>query len=270
MDITKGGILMDLTLRVKELAKNEGASLVGISPVDRFDGAPRGHHPRQIVPEAKSVVSFGVALPELVSDWEHLFIDSEILPKEVRKEVLQNYFYRSSGYEIVNHRLNQIALRLANFLEERGFRSLFFPATYDEAYRDIISMIPSGFGLFSQRHAAVRAGLGEFGLHNVVVTEEFGPRIRFNSVITEAELSPTPLLKEKICLGEACFICVDECAPGAIKLDPEVDPNQIWLDPVSRTDWDLCNEKRQVYFCYGKCIRVCPIGRKRPYRGRKG
>jgi epoxyqueuosine reductase len=116
-------------------------------------------------------------------------------------------------------------------------------------------------GMLSQRHAAVRAGLGEFGLNNVVVTERYGPRIRFNSVITAAPLTPSPLLQAKACPGTACQICLEECPAHALSLLPAAEEDRIWLDPVSRTDWATCRQKREPLACAGRCLRVCPVGR---------
>lgn len=35
---------------------SHGAALVGVASVDRFEGAPRGHHPVDFIPDAQSVV----------------------------------------------------------------------------------------------------------------------------------------------------------------------------------------------------------------------
>ena len=42
---------------VKKLARALGADAVGIAPIDRFEGAPVQMDPRQIMPEAKSVIA---------------------------------------------------------------------------------------------------------------------------------------------------------------------------------------------------------------------
>ena len=254
----------DLTRDIRALAINQGASLVGIATPERFDGAPKGHHPRDIVEGSRSILTFGIRIPWLASNWPALTMaaESEILHPEVRSDYLQNYFYKSVGYDFINERLNQIALVLTNFLEDRGYPSIYFPATYGERHSRFMDMTKnSGFGPFSQRHAAVLSGLAEFGLNNVAVTPQYGPRIRFNSVITEAPLEPNSLPEEKICLGESCGICAEECTPGAISLLPDIDSEAFWLSPPARTDVSVCRENRGPCYCHGKCIRVCPVGR---------
>jgi len=249
-----------LTNNVIHWLKEHGASAIGIANVERFEGAPRGHHPWDFVHKAKSVITFGVALPHHTLHWEGHLVNSELVPPEHRKDVLQNYFYEQTGYVLVNDLLDRLALRVSNLLEGQGYPSLFFPATYGHAVAEFIQeKIPSGWGLFSQRHAAVMAGLGEFGLNNVVVTHQYGPRIRFNSVITEAELAPSALLPEKTCLGEGCSICVQDC-PGAISLRHDFDPGAIWYVTPARTDIDACRKLRNLHYCLGRCIKVCPVG----------
>lgn len=249
----------DLTAEIKEIARREGASLVGVSTPERFDGAPRGHHPRDFIPGVRSVITFGMRILRPVVDWPRYLQESDLIPAELRQDVLLDYLYIGSGYNIINDRLNQIALTVGTFLEECGHRSIFFPATYGHAL-GLLQKAPDLLGVFSQRHAAVRAGLGEFGLNNVVVTPQYGPRVRFNSVITEAPLDPDPLLLQKACRGQDCRICVDGCPAAAITLLPAATSADVCLHPVSRTDRAACRSQRGKGECMGKCIRVCPVG----------
>jgi epoxyqueuosine reductase len=248
---------MDLTSELSDMARTAGASLAGVAPVERFDGAPKSHHPRELLPGAQSVLTFGIRILDRVLEWPDLLQGSPMIPEELRLEALRSLFYGRSGYDIINDRLNHIALRLANHLEDLGYPSLFFPTTYG-ALPEKMGQVP---GMFSQRHAAVRAGVGEFGLNNVVVTLRYGPRIRFNSVITAAPLTPSPILQAKACLGADCNICVDECPAGALTLQPGANSKGIWLDPVSRTDWSICRKSQAAAACMGRCLRVCPTGR---------
>lgn len=252
-----------LTSEVSAWLKANGASLVGIASVERFDGAPKGHHPRDFLAGARSVVTFGVALLHQALYWESHMADSELVPPEHRRDVLQNYFYRQTGYAMVNNLLDMLGLRLSNLLEGRGHLSLFFPATYGTGaiWRYVREMIPSKAGLFSQRHAAVMAGLGEFGLNNLVVTPEYGPRMRFNSVITAAELKPSPLLSEKVCLGEGCSICLKNC-PGALSPYPDFDQGVFWYNAPVKTDIDDCIRLSLIHYCLGRCMKVCPVAKE--------
>ncbi len=259
------------TRSIEQKARMDGARLFGVAPVQRFAGAPRGHHPRDFMPEAKSVLVFGLPVLKSVVNYQHFLQDSEIISGAFREEYLQRYFYQVSGYDVLNQRLEQIALTVSLALDDGGFSAVSFPTTYSGAYKEFQEKVPGHAGIFSMRHAAVRAGLGEFGLNNLVVTSEYGPRVRFNAVITSAQLQPTPLLTEKVCLGSSCEICIEQCNVGAlthgvpgISFTGDVAgaaPGDPWLDPVSRTDITACRTKRVKNFCYGKCIRVCPVGK---------
>ena len=44
---------------IKALAKSLGADIVGITSMDRFEGAPKQMDPRYIMPEAKSMIVMG-------------------------------------------------------------------------------------------------------------------------------------------------------------------------------------------------------------------
>ncbi|MHB8992785.1 MAG: hypothetical protein ACYC66_14280 [Chloroflexota bacterium] len=250
-----------LTEELRELSLREGGYLFGVAGVDRFDGAPRGHHPAEIVKGARTVIAIGIPLVEQIADWEEMFQDSELLGPDIRKTMLQDYLYSEVNYNFINDRLNQIALRLTLHLQARGYRSSCFPATFGHGFKQFHDMMPGWMGLFSQRHAAVRAGLGEFGLNNVVVTPEYGPRVRFNTVITQAPLTVSPLLQEKACLGSGCSLCLERCGGHALRLLPSFDDREVWLNPVSRTDMARCREVRKEAFCYGRCLQVCPVGR---------
>ncbi len=260
----------NLTSEVTTWLKDNGASLVGIANVDRFDDTPQGHRPHDFLPEALSVITFGVALLHQALYWEGHLANSELVPPENRQDVLQDYFYRQTGYAMVNNLLDMLALRLSNLLESRGYLSLFLPATYGTRtiWSFIKEKIPSRSGLFSQRHAAVKAGLGEFGLNNLVLTPGYGPRMRFNSVITEAELKSSPLLEDKICLGESCCICLDNC-PGALSLKPDFNPGAVWHNAPVKTDTDACIKLSSTHYCLGRCIKICPVAQKSPKRRSK-
>jgi len=256
---------MDTGGELERLASAEGAVLFGVAPVERFDGAPPGHHPRDFLEEARNVVVIGIPIPEGVIYREEMMKGSPFVPENERLEFLQNYFYHTAGFEIINTRLEQISLGMALLLQEQGYRTLYFTPTFGAQYNSYYEKY--GAAPFSHRHAAVRAGLGEFGLNNLVINPKYGPRVRYNSIITAAELPATPFLKEKTCLGSSCARCLEGCPGKAIALEKttgkpsKTDEKSLWLDPVTRTDHSLCRRSQENFFCRGHCLAVCPAGR---------
>ena len=251
---------------IKQIALSEGATKVGIASVESFAGAPDGHAPADFMPGAMSVISVGVRLLDAAVDRDRLFMSSQTVPQELKVPV-QEYIYETVAYGMVNTRLEQIALSVALFLEKRGYPSMCFPATYGMDYDELMSKIPNYQAFFSHRHAAVRAGLGEFGLNNLVLTPEYGPRMRFNSVITTMQLEPDPIITEKLCIRdctlclESCTFCVDNPKRATLAPKEKLNWNEIWLDSPSITDKRACAFGR----CAGECMRVCPVGSKRTH-----
>jgi epoxyqueuosine reductase len=245
--------------KIQELVRHEGMSLMGVAPVERFEGAPRGHRPRDFIPKARSVVVFGIGLLPAAVAHGDLLRDSEIFDEGLRKKVAQDYLYALTAYEIPNALLERVAMRSALMLQQAGYNSLYFPVTYGAIVRPIAEAMTDPFAPFSHRHAAVRAGLAEFGLNNLVVTPQFGPRVRFTSLISEAELAPTPLLKEKVCIGTGCATCINSCPAQAITVSKGIDEGAFWLNPPSRTNKPACQESGRARFCRGVCQKVCPV-----------
>jgi epoxyqueuosine reductase len=254
---------------IKRIALMEGASKVGIASVESFAGAPNGHAPADFIPDAKSVISFGIGLLDTAVERDRLFLNSRMIPEELRSSV-QEYIYNTIVYSMVDTRLDQIGLSIALFLEKQGYPSMCFQAYYDEQYEPLMSKIPNFQAPFSHRYAAVRAGLGEFGLSNLVLTPEYGPKIRLNSVITSMQLEPDPIIREKLCIKgcklcmKACSSCVYSSSINILTPKENLNWNEIWLDPPSVTDKHECNSR-----CAGGCMRVCPVGSKRTHRRQK-
>jgi ferredoxin len=106
-------------------------------------------------------------------------------------------------------------MRLARFLEDEGHEAK--PMTVSGKWRvHRYKDIPTEWCAdFSNRHAAVAAGLGEFGLHGLAITPQFGMKQRFCSVITTAPLDPDPMY-EGVPLCDRCMACVRACPAGAV------------------------------------------------------
>ena len=245
-----------VTSDVKTLAQAQGAHLVGIASVDRFEGAPKGHHPTDLLRGAKSVVVVAHRFFQGVLECDRFGRKSELIPEEEVWDVRRTVF--QFMYDTANMRLQQIAAQIAAYLEEEGHAALPLPAGG-------FKVGAGRYAFFSHRHAAVLAGLGEFGLNNLLLTPDYGPRVRLNSVITRAELEPDPLYEgPPICPGEECGLCLraHECFGELHELD--MAGKKMKLARFLGCPSDLCKRRNSeaklpyIRFCWG----ICPVGKK--------
>ena len=263
----------------------EGARLVGVASVDRFRGAPVGHRPQDFLPDARSVVVIGLpVLRAFATGYGSWLDDSTMVPETVTREdpipnevlsgpavgtrtfwpraAINNHIWRRCAYEFLNMELQRLSFQTALFLEEAGFASIYMPTTYGSTFSWKIGYpIPNQMAPFSHRHAAVAAGLGTFGLNNLVLTPEYGSLQRFVSVITTAELPPDPLIEDPLCLGESCAACRRACPNGCfaeetMDYDLAGATVRVW-----RMDKDQCGryDDPTRLPCVRECVTRCPV-----------
>nr|MDO8081097.1 hypothetical protein [Candidatus Freyarchaeota archaeon] len=189
---------MSLTEEVKKLALEMNADLVGICSAEKMVEG-RGNL-FEIMSDARALVVIALEHFEPVLDSENLQI--------MQYNVHQLY-----------HEIDRILYGLAKFLARKGFKAVSIPA-----YLPVdMSRETSGLkGEVSLRHAAQCAGLGEIGLNRLLITPEYGPRVRLGALITNADLTPDEPFEEKLCKREKCAICVKACPVGAISTQGEV------------------------------------------------
>lgn len=244
------------TLEIKAMAREQGAHLVGVASVDRFVGAPKGHRPTDLMPGAKSVVVLAHRYFQSVLESDRFGIESEGIPEHELWTVQQTIF--RFMYNTANWRLEMIASQLAAFLEDQGYASLPLPAGGHKTGAD-------HWAFFSHRHAAVLAGLGEFGLNNLLLTPRYGPRVRLNSMITTAELTPDPLCDGPICLGkDACGLCLEatDCFGEIYELEMAGKKMELAHFTEGCLTPNRCKRNNPqgdlpyIRYCWG----VCPVG----------
>jgi epoxyqueuosine reductase QueG len=213
----------------------EGIDLVGATPIGRLKGAPEGHRPRDILPTAHSVIVAGVHVLDSVYDLPY-----------TRYEYTNQFF-------VLNSMLNTMAFKLSRYLESQGFRAIPIPAAYPR-----INKLMSG--VFSHRHAAVQAGLGEIALNNLLTTPQFGSRIRLVTIITEAPLQGDPPFEGTLCqtmMPRCELACVKKCPVHAISEDGMVDKAKCLHYQEQIMPWSA------VELRCGVCVASCPIGERR-------
>ena len=105
---------------------------------------------------------------------------------------------------------------------------------------------------------AINAGLGELGANGVVITREFGPRLRWCMISIDADIEPdkpTDLNMAAYC--DACRLCIRACPGQAI---PE---ERIWWRGVFKRKINdtRCYPYFVKYEGCGVCLKVCPMNR---------
>lgn len=162
----------------------------------------------------------------------------------------------SASYVAANDELNRIAFRIARLLESKGYRAV--PISSSSPY-DLRTM----FGDMSHRHAGELAGIGVFGKNSLLLSPEFGPRIRLVSVVTDARLPSSKPLRSDLCGN--CTRCLQACPAKALKPGMVVDKEKCDVHHVRIGELLQLKDWEQV--C-GVCIRVCPVGRSEMKRRR--
>lgn len=232
-----------LAAAIRREAKRLGAEIVGFAPVERWTArgeVPPAYRPDAVWPQARTVIAFGVGLPLPVV---------ESTPSINYQEL----------YDTSNRLLDEISLRLAGWLNARGHPSVFAPR---DGYGSLEVLLKNPFASFSHTYASKYAGLGTVGMSRNLVTKEFGPRVRLNSVLTAAELPGDPELEGDLCNG--CSVCERLCPVSAIRArDGEV---------LGDLDKDACTHhhialRAETRWPCGVCVKVCPVGADRRLYG---
>jgi len=235
----------DLKKRVIREARKLGAELVGFAPVSRwpeYRELPQQYWPQAIWKSAQTVITLGVPM---------LLPIVESTPS-INHTVL---------YDTTNTLLDQMAYRLAVYLNRLGYASIFMPRDGYGSLEILLKKMPA---CFSQVYAGKYAGLGTIGYSHNLLSPQYGPRARYVSVLTSATITGDPVIGKDLCKG--CRICERLCPAQA--MSPEPGSKLASLDCVKCTQFhqDLVAENR--WPC-GVCTKVCPVGEDRKLYERK-
>lgn len=187
---------------LKQLALDSSANLVGVTTKHVLADGPPSADPSYVLPAARSVISFAIALD----------------PPTIRAFIAkQDWLSHCNERKEKVQRLYTIGDKLAAFLQERGHEAV--NVAINNNYRtepgaaDVTEMTEF-HPEFAHRYAAVGAGLGRLGWSGNLMTPRFGSLVELGSVITSAELAPDPVLAESPC--DRCKMCALSCPVGMI------------------------------------------------------
>jgi len=170
-------------------------------------------------------------------------------------------------YNNINKELRELTLEIQKDLECCGLSSLpILPtiSTGSEKNKDYLRSLSYDI---SHKMIATRSGLGWIGKTALLITKEFGPRLRLVTILLKKDPGCQSKPVEESKCGK-CNICVEQCPAKAAS-------GVLWNVNIHRDKFfnafkcmekcgELAREKLNVdeHVC-GVCLRVCPVGRSR-------
>lgn len=176
---------------IEQLAKDAGADLVGFTDRSRLADAPPSGDLTYVLPSAQSAIALAVGM------------DLEAAERFIAKDDMWelNESHRQSYYKI-----RDASVAIHEYLETRGHEvATPYPNFEYRAETRQRDMVPP----LSHKYVGVAAGVGWIGWSGNLLTREYGALVTLGSVVTSAELAPSPMVEEDWC--SKCMICVATC-----------------------------------------------------------
>jgi epoxyqueuosine reductase QueG len=159
--------------------------------------------PKELLPDAKSIIVFFIP-------FENRIAESNLNGEYASEEWAQAYVFTNELIAFINDDIEK-------HLNCHGFKTAKIMATHNFDEKTLMSR-------WSHRHIARIAGLGSFGLNNMLITSA-GCCGRLGSIVTNVEYREFVAIGKNIfpalekCLHKingSCGICLKKCQPGAI------------------------------------------------------
>ena len=237
---------IELKEKIRSRAFDLGINLFRSCSVSKWEEIPvqaPEFWPQNIWPWVKNVIVLGIPLYAPMMS---------TTPSMVYQEL----------YDTSNRVLDDIAYHLTNDIVNRfGFKAIFFPR---DCYYNIDVLVPNPNAAFSHVMAAYYAGMGTIGDSHNLITQEFGPRLRIVSILTDAPIPADPMLEKDLCIH--CRKCLKSCPSQCFR---EQDGDVYAMDKVACTKYHVKIRDEHHWPC-GVCASVCPVGDdKKMYRKTK-
>jgi epoxyqueuosine reductase len=235
---------MEMIKKVKETGAIWGIDFFGIADLSpAYDEILR--QGGAVIASYPLAISVGITLLDSIVDQ---------LPKRAERAVAINYLHHS--YDLINKRLDFFTSQVSSLLQREGYRALPIPASR----RVDATRLEAAF---SHKLAAHLAGLGWIGKCCLLVTPQAGPRVRWTTILTDAQLQATGTVMPEQC--GSCTKCVQICPVQAFTGEPfrAEEPREKRFD-ASKCDryfTSMKNKDLETAVC-SMCLYICPHGRK--------
>jgi len=253
----KSEIMPDITPHIVEKAKEFGASLAGIAHVEEVKKSP-SHLIYGKLGEYKTVGNIKTGETNLVEvvwpeDAKSVIVIAVVHPE--KEPELDWWRDGYTGGTAGNRILMSINAKLSKWLEaEKGIKSTKLPYHIEHG------------GIFL-KDAAVMAGLGCIGKNNMLVTPEYGPRIRLRAMLTNVLLHGTGPIDFDPCedCGMPCRSVCPQEAFGTGVYSRHLCNVQMESDDENGKSILVKGQHelgKLVKYCR-RCELACPIGKNR-------
>src|ERR1700690_179966 len=231
---------MNWTDELKATATAAGADLVGVA-----DLAPLTADETLLPPDALERFTKAVSVAVRLDD-------AAVESIEKAPTLLYAQHYRA-----VNATLDRLTTRLSKWVTAQGLSACAVPASQTVDETNLL-------GAISHKAAARLAGIGWQGKSLLIVSPQYGPRIRLATVLTDMPLASDKPVKNRC---GTCNECAKACPASAIKNIHTADRYATREDALH---FSRCVEQTRRFkarlgieaqIC-GVCIRVCPFGKR--------
>ncbi len=223
---------------IKYAAKTLGADLVGITANDE----------RWLYTHAYSRETETEKPQEIVTELENAIVVAQSMDRELLRTAPSALSGTATGATYSRDTI--VLLAIAQYITNLGYRAV-------ASMNDSALVIP----------LAIKAGLGEYGRHGLLITREYGPRVRLGKVFTDMPLAhdrPVRFGVKETC--DICRACTQACPARAIDGGEAstVVHNRSNIRGIRKwtTDAEKCFRfwANQNTDC-SICVRVCPYNR---------
>jgi epoxyqueuosine reductase QueG len=201
--------------------------------------------PYDILSDAKSIISFFIPFQENI-------VKSNIKGTMASDEWAIAYIKTNDLIKTINNNIESL-------MEKNGYKTGKIPATHNFDMEKLISN-------WSHRHIAYIAGIGTFGVNNMLITEN-GCCGRFGSIIINYELDEYKKIKKtkEKCLNKlngSCGICQKKCVANAYD-NNNYDRHRCYKQCLKNAEYH--KNIGYVDIC-GKCLVGLPCSIKEPQK----
>ncbi|GAB5438137.1 4Fe-4S double cluster binding domain-containing protein [Falsiruegeria mediterranea] len=227
-----------MSAEIKRIATFFGADLCGVTDLD-----DRWLYTSRV--DTRDLTEAPLDLPEGLTS-------VIVLGHEMDKELVATYPSALAGAATGREYSHEasVVMQLAAYIRNLGYEAV--PSMNDTGL-----VIPY----------AVKAGLGEYARNQMVITPEFGPRLRFSKIFTNLPLKhDTPEPKGVKAFCDICTKCADACPVKALPYGPPTTDTANVSAIKGVRKWTSDAEKCFSFWAKlasdcAICMRVCPFNR---------